>query len=109
LIREGGNRKMSVETSDRSKEKGWIRERILSVAPTLVVILVLAIVSCYIGDFVPVATATTSNPANANGPAPAPAVSASPPMLTELPPQVAVAPLRDARDRLSSWPTFLAR
>ena len=90
---------MSVETNDHSKEKGWIRERIISVAASLVVILVLAVVSYHIGDFVPVATATTPQPMNANtpAPAPAPAVTAAAPTLTELPPQVSVAPLKDAK------------
>jgi peroxiredoxin len=88
---------MSIETNDRSNEKVWTRQRIISVAASLVVILVLAIVSYYIGDFVPVATATTPNPVNANAPAPAPApaVTAAPPTLTELPPQVSVTPLKD--------------
>jgi peroxiredoxin len=90
---------MSVETNNRSKEKGWTRERITSVAASLVVILPLAIVSYHIGDLVPVATATTPNPVNANAPAPAPApaVTTAPPTLTELPPQVSVAPLKDAK------------
>jgi peroxiredoxin len=35
--------------------------------------------------------------ANAPAPAPAPAVAAAPPTLTELPPQVSVAPLKDAK------------
>jgi peroxiredoxin len=76
------------------KEKGWTRERIMSVAARLVVILVLAIISYHIGDLVPVASATTPTPVNANAPAPAPA---APPELTELPPQVSVAPLKDAK------------
>jgi peroxiredoxin len=76
------------------KEKGWTRERISSVAASLAVILPLAIVSYHIGDLVAVATATTPNPVNANAPAPAPA---APPELTELPPQVSVAPLKDAK------------
>jgi peroxiredoxin len=78
------------------KEKGWTRERISSVAARLAVILPLAIVTYHIGDFVPVATATTPNPVNANAPAPAPA-PAAPPALTDLPPQVSVAPLKDAK------------
>ncbi len=87
---------MSVETNDRSKEKGWTRERIISVAASLVVILVLAIVSYHIGDLVPVAAATTPEPVNANAPAPAPApaVTAAPPA-PDLPPAVSVAPLKD--------------
>jgi len=88
---------MSVETNNRSDEKVWTRGRIMSVAASLAVILPLAIVSYHIGDFVPVATATTPNPVNANAPAPAPAVPAAPPTLTELPPQVSVAPLKDAK------------
>ena len=87
---------MSVETNDRSKEKGWTRERIISVAASLVVILVLAIVSYHIGDFVPVATAATPTPVNANAPAPASA-PAAPPTLADLPPAVSVAPLKDAK------------
>jgi peroxiredoxin len=87
---------MSVETNNRYGEKGWTRGRIMSVATRLAVILPLAIVSYHIGDFVPVATATTPEPVNANAPAPAPA-PAAPPELTELPPQVSVAPLKDAK------------
>ena len=88
---------MSVETNNRSDEKVWTRERIMSVAASLAVILPLAIVSYYIGDLVPVATATTPNPVNANAPAPtsAPAVPAAPPKWTDLPPEVALAPLKD--------------
>jgi len=92
---------MSVETNNRSQEKGWTRGRIMSVAARLAVILPLAIVSYHIGDFVPVATAATPNPVNANpsalAPAPAPAVMAAPPALTDLPPAVSVAPLKDAK------------
>jgi peroxiredoxin len=90
---------MSVETNNRSDEKVWTRGRIMSVAASLVMISALGIVSYHIGDFVPVATATTPNPVNANAsaPAPAPAVPAAPPTLTELPPQVSVAPLKDAK------------
>ena len=87
---------MSVETNHRSDEKVWTRGRIMSVAARLAVILPLAIVSYHIGDLVPVATATTPNPVNANAPAPAPA-PAAPPALTDLPPQVSVAPLKDAK------------
>ena len=83
---------MSVETNNRSQEKGWTRGRIMSVAARLAVILPLAIVSYHIGDLVPVATAATPEPVNANAPAPAPA----PPALTDLPPAVSVAPLKDA-------------
>jgi len=90
---------MSVETKDRSKEKGWTRECIISVAASLAVILPLAIVSYHIGDLVPVAAATTPEPVNANAsaPAPAPAVAAAPPALIDLPPAVSVAPLKDAK------------
>ena len=80
---------MSVETNNRSDEKVWTRGRIMSVAASLVVILPLAIVSYHIGDLVPVATATTPNPVNANAPAP--------PALTDLPPEVSVAPLKDVK------------
>ena len=83
---------MSVETNNRSKEKVWTRGRIMSVAARLAVILPLSIVSYHIGDLVPVATATTPTPVNANAPAPA-----APPALTDLPPQVSVAPLKDAK------------
>ena len=71
----------------------------MSVAASLAVILPLAIVSYYIGDLVPVATATTPNPVNATAPAPAPAtaVTAAPATLTDLPPEVSVAPLKDAK------------
>jgi peroxiredoxin len=71
----------------------------MSVAASLAVILPLAIVSYYIGDIVPVATATTPNPVNATAPAPAPApaVTAAPATLRDLPPEVSVAPLKDAK------------
>src|SRR5882724_10537467 len=80
------------------KEKGWTRERIISMATSLVVILVLAIVSYHIGGLVPVAAATTPNPVNANAsaPAPAPAVTAAPPA-PDLPPAVSVVPLKDVK------------
>jgi len=87
---------MSVETNNRSDEKVWTRGRIMSVAARLAVILLLAIVSYIIGDLVPVATATTPNPVNANASAPAPA-PAAPSELTDLPPEVSVAPLKDAK------------
>ena len=88
---------MSIETNNRSDEKVWTRGRIMSVAASLALILPLAIVSYLIGDLVPVATATTPNPVNANASTttPAPAVTAAAPTLTELPPQVSVAPLKD--------------
>ena len=76
------------------KEKGWTRERIISVAASLAVILPLAIVSYHIGDLVPVASATTPTPVNAN--ASAPAVTAAPPA-PDLPPAVSVVPLKDAK------------
>ena len=87
---------MSVETNNRSDEKVWTGGRIMSVAASLAVIFPLAIVSYHIGDLVPVATATTPNPVNANAPAPAPA-PAAPSELTDLPPEVSVAPLKDAK------------
>ena len=90
---------MAVETNNRSDENVLNRGRTMSVATSLAVILPLAIVSYYTGDLVPVATAATPTPVNANAsaPAPAPAVTAAPPALTELPPQVSVAPLKDAK------------
>jgi peroxiredoxin len=89
---------MSVETNNRSDEKVWARGRIMNVAASLALILPLAIVSYQIGDLVPVATAATPEPVNANASAlaPAPAVMAAPPALTDLPPAVSVAPLKDA-------------
>jgi thiol-disulfide isomerase/thioredoxin len=86
---------MSVETNNRSDEKVWNRGRIMSVAASLAVILPLAIVSYHIGDLVPVATATTPTSVNANAPAPTSA-PAAPPAWTDLPPEVALAPLKDA-------------
>jgi cytochrome c biogenesis protein CcmG/thiol:disulfide interchange protein DsbE len=91
---------MSVETNDRSDEKVWTRGHIMSVAASLAV--PLAIISYHIGAFVPVAAATNPKPVNANAsaPAPAPAVTAAPPAppeLTDLPPEVSVAPLKDAK------------
>ena len=77
------------------KEKVWTRGRIMGVAPSLAVILPLAIVSYHIGGLVPVAAAATPTPVNAS--APAPAVAAAPSTLTELPPAVSVAPLKDAK------------
>jgi peroxiredoxin len=74
---------MSVETNNRSHEKVWTLQRVISVAASLVVISA------------PVATATTPTPVNAN--APAPALPAAPPALTELPPPVSVAPLKDTK------------
>jgi thiol-disulfide isomerase/thioredoxin len=89
--------KMSVETNNRSDEKVRTRGRIVSVAASLAVVLPLAIVSYHTGDLVPVATATTPEPVNANASAPAPAVAAAPSALTDLPPEVSVAPLKDAK------------
>jgi len=89
---------MAVETNNRSDEKVWTRRRIMSVAASLAVILPLGIVSYHIGDLVPVATATTTEPVNADASAPAaaPAVTAAPPAITDLPLEVAVVPLKDA-------------
>src|SRR2546421_9910727 len=87
--REVRNRKMSVETNNRSDEKVWTRGRIISVAASLAVILPLAIVSYHIGDLVPVATATTPEPVNSNAADPAPAPAARP-ELADLPPAVSV-------------------
>ena len=84
---------MPVETNDRSDKKVWTRGRIMSAASSLAVILPLAIVSYHIGGLVPVATATTPEPVNANASAPAPA----PPAVPDLPPEVSVAPLKDAK------------
>jgi thiol-disulfide isomerase/thioredoxin len=85
---------MSVEANNRSTEKVWIRGRIMSVAASLAVILPLAIVSYHFGGLVPVATAATPIPVNAK--ASAPAMTAAPSALTDLPPQAALAPLKDA-------------
>ena len=82
---------MSVETNNRSDEKVWTRGRIMSVAASLAVILLLAIVSYHIGDLVPVASATTPTPVNANASAPAR------PELVDLPPAVSVVPLKDVK------------
>ena len=88
---------MSVEINNRSDEKVWARERIISVAASLVVISALGIIS---GDVLPVATAATtpiSVDANPSASAPAPAVAAAPTELTDLPPEITVAPLKDAK------------
>ena len=89
---------MSIETNHRSHETVWTLQRVISVAASLVVISALGIISYNIGDLVPVATATTPIPVNANAPAPtsAPAVTDAPPAWTDLPPEVALAPLKDA-------------
>ena len=88
---------MSVETNNRSDEKVWTRRRIMSVAASLVMISALGIIS---GDLLPVATAATtpiSVDANPSASAPAPAVAAAPTELTDLPPEITVAPLKDAK------------
>ena len=87
---------MSIETNNRSDEEAWTRGRIMSVAIRLAMILPLAIVTYHIGDLVPMADATTPEPVNANASAPAPAVTAVPPALADLPPEVSVVPLKDA-------------
>jgi thiol-disulfide isomerase/thioredoxin len=84
---------MSAETNHRSHETVWTLQRVISVAASLVMISALGIVSYQIGDLVPVATATTPPPVNAT--APAPAVTDAPPAWTDLPPEVALAPLKD--------------
>jgi thiol-disulfide isomerase/thioredoxin len=91
---------MSIETNHLSHQTVWTRGRIMSVAARLAVISVLGIISYNIGDLVPVATATTPPPMNANAPAPAsaPAVTdaaPAPPKWIDLPPEVALAPLKD--------------
>src|SRR6266571_9323767 len=89
---------MSIETNDRSHETVWTLERIISVAGSLLMISALGIISYHIGDLVPAATATTPEAVNANASAPAPApVTAVPPALTDLPPEVSVVPLKDVK------------
>jgi thiol-disulfide isomerase/thioredoxin len=87
---------MSFETRDRSHENVCTRERIMSVAASLVMISALGIISYHIGDLVSVAAASTPNPVNASAPAatPAPAVTAA---LADLPPAVSVVPLKDVK------------
>ena len=89
---------MLIKTNHRSHETVWTMQRVISVAASLVMISALGIISYNIGDFVPAATATTPPPVNANAPAPpsAPAVTDAPPAWTDLPPEVALAPLKDA-------------
>jgi len=87
---------MSVETNNCSEAKVWTRGRIMSVPASLTVILPLAIISYHIGGLVPVATAATPAPVNANAPAPTSA-PAAPPALTDLPLEVAVVPMKDAK------------
>jgi thiol-disulfide isomerase/thioredoxin len=88
---------MSAETNHRSYETVWTLQRVISVAASLVMISALGTVSYQIGDLLPVAAATTPPPVNANAPAPAsaPAVTDAPPAWTDLPPEVALAPLKD--------------
>ena len=91
---------MSIKINHRSQATVWTLQRLLSVAASSVLICVLAIVSYNIGDLVPVATATTPPQVNTNAnlPAPtsAPVVTDAPPAWTDLPPEVAMAPLKDA-------------
>jgi thiol-disulfide isomerase/thioredoxin len=88
---------MPIETNHRSHETVWTLQRVISVAASLVMISALGIISYNIGDLVPAATATTLPLVNANAPAPAsaPAVTDAPPSWTDLPPEVALAPLKD--------------
>ena len=88
---------MSIETNHRSHETVWNLQRVISVAASLVMISALGIISYHIGDLVPAATATTPPPVNANAlaPASAPPVTDAPPAWTDLPPEVALAPLKD--------------
>jgi len=77
---------MSAQTNHRSHETVWSLQRVISLAASLVMISALGVVSYQIGDLVPVATATTPPAVDANAPAPA---------WTDLPPEVALAPLKD--------------
>jgi thiol-disulfide isomerase/thioredoxin len=88
---------MSAETNHRSYETVWTLQRVISVAASLVMISALGTVSYQIGDLLPVATATTPPPVNANAPAPASAPAVTDALLawTDLPPEVALAPLKD--------------
>jgi thiol-disulfide isomerase/thioredoxin len=88
---------MPIETNHRSHETVWTLQRVISVAASLVMISALGIISYNIGDLVPAATATTLPPVSGNAPAPAsaPAVTDAPPSWTDLPPEVALAPLKD--------------
>ena len=90
---------MPIETNDRCDETGCSLGWISSLVARLVMISGLGIASSHTGDLVPVANATTPTPVNANASAPAPvaAVMAAPPALTDLPPAVSVAPLKDAK------------
>ena len=85
---------MSAQTNHRSHETVWSLQRVISVAASLVMISALGVVSYQIGDLVPVATATTPPAVDANAPAPASATDA-PPAWIDLPPEVALAPLKD--------------
>ena len=92
---------MSIKTNPRSHETVWTLQRIIGVAAGLVMIPAPGIINYNIGDLVPVATATTPalvNAPNANVAAPTPAsvVTDAPPAWTDLPPEVAMAPLKDA-------------
>jgi thiol-disulfide isomerase/thioredoxin len=88
---------MSIETNHRSRETVWTLQRLISVPASLVMISALGIISYNIGYLVPVAAAATPIPVNANAPTPtsAPAVPAAPPAWTDLPPPVALAPMKD--------------
>jgi thiol-disulfide isomerase/thioredoxin len=88
---------MSIETNHRSHETVWTLQRVISVAASLMMISAFGIISYHIGDLLPAATATTPPPVNANAAAPAsaPAVTNAPPAWTDLPPEVALAPLKD--------------
>ena len=95
---------MSGETNNRSDEKVWIRRRIAGVVASLAVILPLGIVSYH----VPAATVTTPEPVNANAstPAVAPVVTGA---LADLPPEVALAPLKDANGASFKLADFLGK
>src|SRR4249919_2174822 len=88
---------MPIETNHRSHETVWSLRRVISVAASSVMIPALGIISYNIGDLVPAATATTLPPVNGNAPAPAsaPVATDAPPSWTDLPPEVALAPLKD--------------
>ena len=73
---------MSVKTNDPSHETVWTLERVISVAVNLMMIAAW------------VATATAQETWNTR--VPAPAMAATAPGLVDLPPQVALAPLKDA-------------
>jgi len=92
--------------NNRSDEKVSTRGRIMRAAARLAVILPLAIAGYCIGALVPVATATTPTPVTAEASAPAPAVTAA---LTDLPPEVALAPLKDAKGASFKLADFLGK